>query len=371
MEQEYKSALSRCFQKVDRMSDRLDGFPHITRKGNWLTNQNGHWTGGFWIGLLWLERLERNDACMDAMIKEWAMKLRCRMNDTGTHDQGFIFGPSCALGHRITGDSSYLPLIHAGADNLIQQYIPETGLIRAWGEAGYEGVSIVDTIMNLPILWISGELLDSPYRKELCLSVADRIRELAVRDDASTYHVVRWDTDYTIFGDTHQGFSADSCWSRGQAWALYGFSNMYRYSGRKDYLDTAVRVADYFWKHLNEDLMPAWDFTFRNDPSQPIDAAAASIACSGMALLSEMLMLRGDEAASELWGERSDRLLQAETDICLYDNLDKYGLIRHTTVDYPRKSGVDESTMYGDYYYAEALYRRIHRGDREAASLLY
>ena len=98
MVQDYEKVLAKCFQKVNYMNSRLDGFPHITRKASWLTNQNGHWTGGFWIGLLWLERIMNDDSGMDEMIKNWAMKLRCRMDDTSTHDQGFIFGPSCVLG---------------------------------------------------------------------------------------------------------------------------------------------------------------------------------------------------------------------------------------------------------------------------------
>ena len=371
MGQDYEKVLAKCFEKVNYMNDRLDGFPHITRKSSWLTNQNGHWTGGFWIGLLWLERIMNDDSGMDEMIKNWAMKLRCRMDDTSTHDQGFIFGPSCVLGYRVTGDDAYLPLIHAGAENLIKQYIPETGLIRAWGESGYDGISIVDTIMNIPLLWISGELLDDPTRKELCLGVGRRIHEHAVRADYSTYHVVRLDKDYNIYGDTHQGFSADSCWSRGQAWALYGFANMYRYTGETEFLETAIKIADYYWEHLNDDLMPAWDFNFRNDSSQPIDAAASSIACAGMALISEMCGVREDTEAAKLWGERADRIIGAETNICLFEDMDRYGIIRHATVDLPRKSGVDESAMYGDYYFAEALYRRINKDSTKATSLLY
>ena len=62
MGQDYEKVLAKCFEKVNYMNDRLDGFPHITRKSSWLTNQNGHWTGGFWIGLLWLERIMNDDS---------------------------------------------------------------------------------------------------------------------------------------------------------------------------------------------------------------------------------------------------------------------------------------------------------------------
>ena len=146
---------------------------------------------------------------------------------------------------------------------------------------------------------------------------------------------------------------------------------MYRYTGETEFLETAIKIADYYWEHLNDDLMPAWDFNFRNDSSQPIDAAASSIACAGMALRSEMCGVREDTEAAKLWGERADRIIGAETNICLFEDMDRYGIIRHATVDLPRKSGVDESAMYGDYYFAEALYRRINKDSTKATSLLY
>lgn len=364
-------AFQKGLQKVEHMKAELTGFPHITKEGKWLTNENGHWTGGFWTGLLWLNSLEKNDSRLRAEAKEWAMRLRCRMDDCTTHDQGFIFGPSCVLGYRITGDEEFLPLIHAGAENMIRQYVPEAGFVQAWAEGGYEGISIVDTIMNLPILWLSGELADDPTKKELCLHVAHNIRKYAVRNDFSTYHVVRWDSGFRIYGDTHQGYGAESCWSRGQAWALYGFANMYRYTGITEFLDTAACIGEYYWEHLNQNLLPAWDFTFRNDSHMPIDASASSIAAAGMALLSELMAFKGDTGGMELWGQRADEILSAETQNCLYSSLDAFGIIEHAVVDYPHGSGIDESAQYGDYYYMEALYRRIHKGERKPILLLY
>ena len=168
-----------------------------------------------------------------------------------------------------------------------------------------------------------------------------------------------------------------SMWSSGmknstfQAWALYGFANMYRYTGISSFLDTAIKLAEYYWDHLNADLLPAWDFCFQNDLTQPVDAAADSIAASGMALISQLLAKRRDEKNSQLWGTRADKIIQAEIQLCLYDDLDAYGIIKHATVDYPRKSGVDQSAMYGDYYFMEALYRRLNKGNDAATSMLY
>ena len=98
MEEKFTAAYKRGLQKVEYMWEHLEGFPHITRNGEWLVNQNGHWTGGFWIGLLWLSYLESGDARMGEAARERTMRLRCRMTDNTTHDQGFIFGPSSVMG---------------------------------------------------------------------------------------------------------------------------------------------------------------------------------------------------------------------------------------------------------------------------------
>lgn len=370
MNEKYTKRLETCIRKVDYMLGELQGFPHATKGGMWLQNQNGHWTGGFWTGLLWIKSILNGEQKDRETAKEWALKLRCRMTDDTTHDLGFIFGPSCVFGHRLTGDGDFLPLIHAGSDNLRHQYVPQSGLIRAWGESGYEGISIVDTIMNLPIIWISCAMTGDKEGQDFALAVARRIQQYAVRSDDSTFHVVKWDRDFNISGGTHQGYSDTSCWSRGQAWALYGFANMYRYTAQREFLDTAVRTAEYFWTHLNDDHLPAWDFIFRNQ-DVPIDASAASVAASGMQLLASILRKEGEESAAEVWEARVDTILDAMTEKCLYRNLDRYGIIEKVTIDLPRNSGVGESSMYGDYYFAEALYRKLYRDDDKMLDMLY
>ncbi len=371
MEEKFTAAYKRGLQKVEYMWEHLEGFPHITRNGEWLVNQNGHWTGGFWIGLLWLSYLESGDARMGEAARERTMRLRCRMTDNTTHDQGFIFGPSSVMGYRICPQADFLPLIHAGARNMMDLYVDQVELIQAWREEGYRGISIVDTIMNLPILWISDELKGETGQKEICQRVARSIMQYALRPDGSSYHVVKWDENFRIYGDTHQGYSAESCWTRGQAWALYGFANLYRYTEKKEYLETALKLAEYFYEHLNKDKLPAWDVIFRDCEEMPVDASAASIAASGMLLMADLLGQRGESGQRERWIRRGKELLEAETELCLYQELDRYGIIRQVTVDYPRGSGIGESAMYGDYYFMEALFRLKYADNEKMLQLLY
>ncbi len=147
---------------------------------------------------------------------------------------------------------------------------------------------------------------------------------------------------------------------------------MHRYTSNPSYLQASTRLAEYFWAHLDEPVaLPRWDFVFQNNPDEPIDAAAASIAASGMLLLADRLLLSGREEKAHLWSNRGETIVRALIEHCLYSSMDRYGIIEKAIVDKPRNSGVGESTMYGDYYFVEALYRIVHRNDRSMLDLLY
>lgn len=371
----WNDVYARGLRKVTYMFNDLKGqFPHITKEGHWLSTDTGHWTGGFWVGLLWMHGLypERGEQRMSLALDQ-ALKLKSRSEDNKTHDMGFIFGPSCVWGSRLTGSSQLRDLAIKSATNLRHLYDPVSNAIYAWDEKDYQGVSIVDTIMNLPILiWASKEV-NQPGLEDMAIKVADQIATNHIRKDGSTWHVVRWDPEAheIVEKGTHQGYSKDSCWSRGHAWALYGFANMYRYSGKEQYLATAQKLADYFWNHIDEkDYLPKWDFNFKDDENEPIDAAAGSIAASGMVLLSEQLK-KINRDASKKWRERGEHLLEALVKNCFYFRTDEYGIIQGVTVDKPHNSGINESSMYGDYYFMEALYRLLNEGKPEVLDLLY
>jgi len=366
----------KCLSKIVYMQQRLRGdFPHITRNGKWLTNKDGHWTGGFWAGMLWLRAWhEANGEEQKAAALEQALALAVRRNDNKTHDMGFIFGPSCVFGNHVAPDERLVRMAVAGAYNMLDLFDPGTGLILAWDEPGYEGTAIVDTIMNVPLMLWASTQEDDPQLRETALMVSDRIMQHHVRDDASIYHVVRWDTTSheIVERTTHQGHTAESCWSRGQAWALYGFANVYRYTTRQTYLDVSQRLAEYFWAHLDTRLcLPRWDFCFRDHEEEPLDASAAAIAAAGMLLLAKMLERTHQRAAAALWKTRGKALIEALSEHCLYREMGKFGIIEKVTVDRPRNSGVNESSMYGDYYFMEAIHRYITFDDEEASAMLY
>ena len=373
---ELTNIFQKGLEKIAFMQENLHGnFPHITEKGKWHTNANGHWTGGFWTGLLWFKALyTQNNTEQKATALKQVKKLAVRMNDNKTHDMGFIFGPSCVLGNHIEPDEQLVDMAIAGAHNMEDLFEEKTGLILAWDEPGYEGVAIVDTIMNVPLMIRAAKQQSNNKLYDKGITVADHIRKNHIRDDHSIYHVVRWDTKTYQIAErsTHQGFGADTCWSRGQAWALNGFANMYRYTSKEEYLETSQNLATYFWEHLDDHLyLPRWDFFFKNNNEEPLDASAASIAASGMLLLSKMLQQNDKALPSRLWKERAEKIIESLVENCFYKNMHQYGLIEHVTVDKPRNSGVNESSMYGDYYFMEALYRLINYDHEKKLDILY
>jgi unsaturated chondroitin disaccharide hydrolase len=371
LEATFEKALVKGFEKVDYLVSSLNGFPHITKGGRWLENRNGHWTGGFWTGLLWLHYLETGAERFKEEALLRAGQLACRRDDNTTHDQGFIFGPSCIMGYNITGNMELKKQALDGAGNMFDLYDRHVELIRAWAETDYERIAIVDTMMNLPILLWAANQANKKVYWELALSVIDVIQKYHIREDSSTYHVVRWDESYRITGGTHQGYADETCWSRGQAWAFYGFANVYRYTGNAEYLEQANQLARYYIDHLDADYQARWDFVFRDDARQPVDSSAGAIAASGLMLLAQLYKQIGNEKQYQYFKTNGEAIVRSLIQHCLYEKTDCYGILEKATVDLPRNSGIGESTMYGDYYFMEALYRIKYENNEEKIALLY
>lgn len=377
---ELEWARQHVYKKVRFLAASLDAFPHITSDGSWLCSEHGRWTAGFFVGLQWLDYLETGHAGAKESALRWLPRLSSRQTDCTTHDMGFLFGPSAVLGYRITGDVKMAEMAVSAARSLATRYFAPARLVKAWDDPGYDGISIVDTIMNLPLLIWAADYAHESRLADIAMETAHQIYSEFVRPDGSTYHTVTFDesSGRIVAHGTHQGYAPDSCWSRGQAWALYGFANMYRYTNDEHYLQAASKLADYFIAHLPADRVPLWDFVFSDESDatvEPKDSAAGAIASSGLFLLGQLLTdvhSGNDRERGQIYISEATRILEALTRKYLYRDLHKYGVLLHATVDKPRNSGVDESCIYGDYYYAEALYRFGHlvNGD-PAVDLLY
>lgn len=332
---------------------RLSAFPHVTKDGDWLISEHARWTGGFFVGMLWLAGAVREDPAILKTARSWAMRLAPRATDRSTHDMGFLFEPSCVRGHNIQADEQLRSLAISAGRSLASRFVPEGRYIPAWDPSEgqqYLALAIVDTVMNLPIVcWAANETGDSRMH-DIAVQTAKTIREQHIRPDGATYHVVDHDpeTGEITHRGTHQGAHDNSCWTRGQAWTLYGFTRMGVVLESEEMMATARKTADYFLTQLGKKTIPPWDFD-RNDADEPIDSAAGAIAASGLLEL-------GRRTGEQAYTQAGERMVHGLIDTCIdFDHPDKPGLLMHGTVDYPRSSGVDESIIYGDHYFMEAL----------------
>lgn len=355
----YGAALDRCVATTRRNLARLDGFPYRTEHGRWLTEDHGRWTAGHWLGIIWLAYLRTADETLREEAYRWSRRLEFRQTDTTTHDMGFLFYPSFVRGYRITGDPYFREVALTAAQSLLTRFNERGGYLQAWDDTDTpinRGRTIVDTAMNLPLLLWAAEETGQPRYRQIALRVADTTARHHLRPNGSTYHVVDFDpeTGAALRYTTHQGLHDDSCWARGQAWAISGFSEVARLSGRQDLRQAANRAADDFLSRLEPGRPPAWDFA-DTSPDAPWDSSAGAIAADG---LIDLALSTSDPHERERRMTQARALLDVLLATCVDAEEDaSEGLLLHTTGDLPHGTGIDASLIYGDHYFFEALYR--------------
>lgn len=340
--------MSMVLNRIEKSVVELTSFPHITENGRWVTTEDGYWTGGFWIGLLWhAYKISGNEKYKESAYN-WLKRLEGRKNDR-TFDLGFLFYPSFVVGYEITKDSSSRKIALEAANNLSMLFHEKSGFvyheIRLNGKKA--GRTIIDVMMNLRLLWWAYKETGDKRYYNVAYTHSKRTIEEFIRGDYSTVHVIDFDleTGEIIRKITVQGYSNDSCWSRGQAWAIYGFALAYKTTKDKLFLETAENLAVYFIKNLPEDYVPYRDF---DDPERLItDSSAAAIASSGLIDLSE---LSGKE-------EFRDIAINILNSLCnnYLSEEGKDGILKHGCFHKPENMGVNESLIWGDYYFVEAL----------------
>lgn len=316
------------------------------------------WCAGFWPGILWYDY----EATRDPEIKKEAERYTDALGvilqqPVFDHDLGFLMFCSFGNGYRLTGNKHYREILLASADSLASLFNPKVGTILSWprntGILGGHN-TIMDNMMNLELLFWAARNGGNPYLYDIAVSHAEKTMEHQFRPDFSSYHVAVYDSvsgDF-IKGVTHQGYADNSMWARGQAWAIYGYTLVYRETHDKKFLDFACNVADVYLRNLPSDLIPFWDFNAPDIPRAPRDASAAAITAS--ALLELSTYLPNDTACR--YRKSAENILRN-----LYNDYrageSKPAFLLHSTGHHPAGSEIDASIIYADYYYIEALMR--------------
>lgn len=350
-------ALAYSLQIIHRNLRTVKGFPEVAKNGQWLCSNDGFWTGGHWTGLLWLAFAHSGDETIKRAACEWTARLAPRQHDTTTHDLGFLFELSHLLGYQLTGDASLKLSALVAARTLARRFNPKGKFFQAWGPLDgtpqERGRAIIDTMMNLDLLfWASRETGEARFAA-MAVAHAHTALQYHIRSDWSTAHVTDFDPDTGKFlkQDTAQGLSATSCWSRGQAWAVYGFAECYRETGNTLFLNAARHLAEYCLRRLPSDRVPYWDYDSPLIPNDVRDSSAASILASGLLLLATL-----DTTNANCWRVEAIAMLES-----LWTNYSSRGtnepcILLHGTRSKPENS-MDHGLIYGDYYFVEALTR--------------
>lgn len=340
---------------------------------------NVGWTTGFWPGALWLAyQLTGGEAYRGAAlghVRSFADRLRNEI-DVDHHDLGFLYTLSCVAPFRLTGDGRGRDTALAAAGRLLTRVVRPAGIIQAWGamdDPAQRGRAIVDSLMNTPLLfWASRTTGDDRYAAAARGHVA-QLRDHILRPDGSTFHTFYWDpvSGEPLRGGTHQGSADDSCWARGQAWAIYGFSLCHRHVGDDSFLRTALRCADYFLARLPADHVAYWDLAFGDGSGEERDSSAAAIAVCGLLDLAGQLPAG---PAREGYLDAAGRILRSlierySTAAALpaavppaAGHPGASALLLHGVYHKPNGVGVDEGSLWGDYFYLEALTRVTRPG---------
>ncbi|MEM6377985.1 MAG: glycoside hydrolase family 88 protein [Bacteroidota bacterium] len=331
----------------------------LKEDGSLDARKSKQWTSGFYPGILWQLAALENDPAIIEGATQWIGPIEKEKRDSGTHDLGFKLYCSFGNAYAVTKNEAYKDVFITAARTLITRYNPTVGAIRSWdhNRDKWDYPVIIDNMMNLELLFEVAQMTDDTTMYQIADQHARTTIKNHFRPDNSSYHVIDFnpETGEVRKKNTHQGFAHESAWSRGQAWGLYGFTATYRYTKDPVFLKKAEEIASFIFKHPNlpEDLIPYWDYDAPNIPNEPRDVSAATVAASGLIELSEYVP---EKAATYLaWADQILLSLEKET----YQTDVAPFFLKHSVGSLPGDSEVDVPIIYADYYYVEALKRRL------------
>jgi rhamnogalacturonyl hydrolase YesR len=331
----------------------------LAKDGKPVGTGSREWTSGFYPGLLWLMYEYSRDAQFERAARQWSALLEQEKKNTSTHDVGFIIDTSFGNGYRLTGDEHYRAVVIDAARSLTTRFNAKVGAIRSWDFGPWKYPVIIDNMINLELLFVATRLTGDPRYRDIAVAHANTTLREHFRHDGSSYHVVDFDplTGAVRSKGTLQGASDDSTWARGQAWAVYGFTVAYRETRDPKYLRQAETSAAFILDHLPPDFVPYWDYSVSSKARTPRDASAAAIAAAALYELAEFTATRGSR-----YRLAADRMLVSLSSTYRAIAAGHSCLLLHSTGSFPQKTEIDVPLIYADYYYVQALLRRLRAG---------
>lgn len=359
-----ESTWEKTERKLKLVRERsADKIPYTAVDGvhdDWKEKRIGRWTNGFWAGIMWLMYLQTGEERYRQIAQDNEEWLDRALYDAENlnHDVGFLWLLTAGADYRLTGNTASKNRILTAASALASRFNIEKRFIRAWNDEEKKTYSIIDCMMNLPLLYLASDITQDNRFRLIACAHADSAMQNHIREDGSIYHVVSYEENGVVIPKKTQGYdSKTSSWSRGQSWAVYGFVLSYLHTGNEKYLAAAKRAAHYFLSNLLEDPVPLCDF---RAPAAPIyhDTSAGACAACGMLEIAKCV----PEYEKKLYISGALRLLCAIEKDYIDWNPDSDVLLKNGCEAY--HDGLqDLPLIYGDYYFIEALYKL--RGGKE------
>jgi len=320
------------------------------------------WTIGFWPGILWYDyEKTRNEAVRRAAVHYTELLQPLTTLPAYDHDLGFQIFCSYGNAYRLTGDSRYKQIILNAADTLATLFNPNVGTILSWPREveprNWPHNTIIDNMINLEMLFWAAKNGGNKGLFNIAVTHAETTMQHQFRDDGGCYHVVVYDSinGHVMQQVTHQGYADSTLWARGQAWAIYGFTMVYRETKDTKFLRFAEKISDLFLSRLNHnEYVPYWDFDAPNIPNEPKDASAAAIVASALLELSQ---LTDNAEKAAIYKQTAIKTLEELSSDDFQSRDKNVAFLSRVTGHYPNGSEIEASIVYADYYYIEALTR--------------
>lgn len=356
----FEDALRFAQHQVRKLVEAQPGFcPVYTENGRWKHNGPAlsNWTDGFLPGLMWI--FHKYNGGRDAQDKFWLEQairyttpLESRKQDPASIDLGFIFFSTYHRWYQLSRDPKLRDVvIEAGRTQALRFREKGQYLRSSIGENSI----FIDLMMNVGLIFYAARETGDRKLRDIAVRHGLTTRRCLVRGDGSTAHEGLFDVETGEFlrQTTQQGYRGDSCWSRGLAWALYGFSTSHEYSRDPRFLETAEACADYYVTHSNGDGIPPWDFNAPPESRGLVDTSAAAIAASGLLRLCRLLP---DPMKGHFYWSTAVLILRTLCEKYLAKKDKKWeGILKGGVFHLPKELGVDESVMWGEYFFVEAL----------------
>ncbi len=358
--------IQKCHRALDFAGEQLrhlvetypDYFPMYTRNGKWKHEGEAwtNWCEGFLGGQLWLMTKHSDDPWFREKAEHYARLVEHRKTDRTVHDLGFVFWSTWKRWYDLTGDPAINEVVVEAGRTMSLRFQEKGRYLRSFVA---EDSLFIDIMMNVGIIFYAARQTNDQKIWDIALQHSLTTRRTLVRGDGSTAHEGIFDLETGEFlrQSTHQGWRGDSSWARGLTWALYGFGTVYSFTQDPRFLQTAQACADFYIERTPDHGVPPNDWDEPNR-AHPYESSAAAIAASGFFNLAK---LTGDPLRARVYHDYALRILDTLTgpEFLAVETPGWEGILKHGMYHERKGLGVDESVMWGEYFFLEALSKAV------------